>query len=111
MKRQDFNSMTIDELWALHEEIGALLTKKIIAEKAVLEAQLHQLKQSIEANHHSPAPQKRGYPVVLPKFRNPEHPSETWAGRGKTPRWLAAQLQSGKKKEQFRISEGELELT
>jgi DNA-binding protein H-NS len=37
------------------------------------------------------------------KYRNPERPSETWAGRGKKPRWLAAHLKSGKRMDDFRI--------
>jgi DNA-binding protein H-NS len=28
---------------------------------------------------------------------------ETWAGRGKKPRWLSTQLKSGKQIEDFRI--------
>jgi DNA-binding protein H-NS len=103
MNQKDFNSMSIDELWILHEEISALLASKIVAEKAVLERRLLQLKPNIEIDRRSSAPHKRNYPVVLPKFRNPEQPSETWAGRGKTPRWLTTQLQSGKNKEEFRI--------
>ncbi|HTE96912.1 MAG TPA: H-NS family nucleoid-associated regulatory protein, partial [Bradyrhizobium sp.] len=34
---------------------------------------------------------------------NPAKPSETWAGRGKQPRWLTAQLRAGKKLDDFRI--------
>ena len=30
---------------------------------------------------------------VPPKYRNPENPQETWAGRGRKPLWLVAQLQ------------------
>jgi DNA-binding protein H-NS len=111
MKQKDFNSMAIDELWILHEEISALLATKIVAEKAVLDRRLRQLKPSIETDRLSSAPHRRSYPVVKPKFRNPEQPSETWAGRGKTPRWLATQLQSGKNKDEFRITAGALELT
>lgn len=40
---------------------------------------------------------------VAPKYRNPANPSETWAGRGKQPRWLAAQTSAGKKLEDFLI--------
>jgi DNA-binding protein H-NS len=46
---------------------------------------------------------RRPYPVVVPKYRNPDRPSETWAGRGKTPRWLTAQLKSGRRIDDFRI--------
>src|SRR4029079_3612072 len=37
------------------------------------------------------------------KYRNPERPSETWAGRGKKSRWLAANLKFGKRIDDFRI--------
>ncbi|MBU8975622.1 H-NS histone family protein [Lysobacter sp. MMG2] len=40
---------------------------------------------------------------VAPKYRNPANPSETWAGRGKPPRWMAAQISAGKKIEDFLI--------
>jgi DNA-binding protein H-NS len=40
---------------------------------------------------------------VAPKYRNPENPAETWAGRGLKPRWLAAAIKSGKKLENFLI--------
>jgi DNA-binding protein H-NS len=40
---------------------------------------------------------------VAPKYRNPEKPSETWAARGKQPRWLAAEIAKGRKLEEFAI--------
>jgi DNA-binding protein H-NS len=40
---------------------------------------------------------------VAPKYRNPANPKETWTGRGKQPRWLAAQVAKGKKPEDFLI--------
>ena len=27
---------------------------------------------------------------VLPKYRNPENPEETWTGRGRSPAWIAS---------------------
>ncbi|WP_084306101.1 H-NS histone family protein [Bradyrhizobium sp. ARR65] len=33
-----------------------------------------------------------------------KNPSETWSGRGKQPRWLAAQLQAGKELEPLLIA-------
>jgi len=39
---------------------------------------------------------------VKPKYRHPKS-KETWSGRGKTPRWLAAELKGGKRKEDFLI--------
>ena len=40
---------------------------------------------------------------VPPKYRNTADKSETWTGRGKQPRWLAAQVAKGKKVEDFLI--------
>lgn len=40
---------------------------------------------------------------VAPKYRNPANPKETWSGRGKQPRWLAALTAKGKKAEEFLI--------
>jgi len=38
-----------------------------------------------------------------PKYRNPANPSDTWSGRGRQPRWLAALIQEGKAPSEFLI--------
>jgi DNA-binding protein H-NS len=105
IKPSDFESMSTDQLWALHEEIAATLGGRLAAEKAHLEKRLQQLKGGVEAkvNGRNVGHARRPYPQVFPKYRNPAKPSETWAGRGKQPRWLTAQLRSGKKLDDFRI--------
>jgi DNA-binding protein H-NS len=105
MKPCDFESMSTDQLWALHEKITATLAGRLAAEKASLEKRLQQLKGGVEANTNgrNVGHASRPYPQVFPKYRNPAKPSETWAGRGKQPRWLTAQLRSGKKLDDFRI--------
>ena len=119
MNRNDFKSMSTDELWALHEEIATRLAEALTAEKSVLENRLRRLQRSIEiqdapddakssrgaksSRETKSSTERRPYPAVVPKYRNPERPSETWAGRGKKPRWLAAQLESGKRIDDFRI--------
>ena len=40
---------------------------------------------------------------VAPKYRNPANSSQTWAARGKQPRWLAAEIAKGRKLEEFAI--------
>jgi DNA-binding protein H-NS len=100
MKPHDLQSMSVDELWSLHEFVTSALARKIIAEKARLEQRLREIAagSAKKVNHV-----RRPYPQVLPKYRNPTRPFETWAGRGKQPRWLTAQLRSGKKLDDFRI--------
>jgi DNA-binding protein H-NS len=51
----------------------------------------------------APAKAVRKLGKVAPKYRNPANPKETWTGRGKQPRWLAAHTTKGKKLEDFLI--------
>ena len=94
MKRAELDHMNIDGLWALHVQITQVLEQKIQKEKMDLEGRLKALRIS----------ERRPYPPVRPKYRNPNRPSETWTGRGKQPRWLVAQLKSGKRIDDFRIA-------
>ena len=99
MKPHDFKSMSMDELWSLHEFVSSALVRKISAEKARLDERLRRLDPGAVPHNVK----RRPYPQVFPKYRNPVEPSETWAGRGKKPRWLTAQLKSGKQIDDFRI--------
>lgn len=45
---------------------------------------------------------KRGY-KVKPKYRNPDNPAQTWAGRGLKPRWYRQALASGRKEKDLLI--------
>jgi DNA-binding protein H-NS len=98
-KDHDFDGMSVDELWSLHEQVTSELALQIEAKRETLDQRLRQL--SVTANGNRGA--RRPYPPVYPKYRNSSHPDETWAGRGKQPRWLTAQLKSGKALDEFRI--------
>lgn len=47
----------------------------------------------------------KGYKLgkVAPKYRNPDNPAETWAGRGQQPKWLASRIAQGRTLEDFLI--------
>lgn len=49
-------------------------------------------------------PSKMAGSKVAPKYRNPANEKETWSGRGKQPRWLAAYTSQGRALEEFRIA-------
>lgn len=111
-KKLNLDSMSVDEMWQLHEEISRVLSVRLTSEKRELEKRLEQLrrdkqvpslKSSGGTNDLARAP-RRKYPRVYPKYQNPQVPSETWSGRGKTPRWLVAALKTGHKLEEFAIS-------
>ena len=87
----NFVSMSVEELWEIHEEISKLLEAKMLAEKKVLEQRLISLHPAT-ADHLKA---RRPYPPVLPKFANPDEPRQVYAGRGKQPRWVIEKLASG----------------
>jgi DNA-binding protein H-NS len=106
MEKLDFETMALDDLWSLHEQICVVLSRRISAEKRQLENRLAQLNRgkiaqsSVLIERESA---RRHYPKVFPKYQNPEVPSETWSGRGKQPRWLVLALKAGGTIEDFKI--------
>jgi DNA-binding protein H-NS len=103
MSEDDLDKMPLEQLWLLHQKIALILARKIEAEKAVLDERLQQLESRAAGNAKAPTKGRRPYPQVFPKYRNPANPAETWSGRGKQPRWIVAQLKSGKKMDYFLI--------
>jgi DNA-binding protein H-NS len=95
MERTELDRMSTDDLWSLHVELALLLEERNKTEKSALEERLRIL--------NAPTSVRRHYPPVSAKYQNPDKPSETWSGRGKQPRWLVAQIKSGKRIDEFQI--------
>lgn len=58
MDRDYLDTMSIDELWALHTEVDQILAARLLAERRELEKRLDQLSQGAslnEATRNSPA--------------------------------------------------------
>jgi DNA-binding protein H-NS len=100
----NLKSMSIDKLSKLKEQVDAALGTKIIEERRAVQAQLGRLERLSRGGLGAGGGRGGARGSVAPKYRNPENPSETWAGRGLQPRWLAAALKSGKKLEDFSIA-------
>ena len=97
------DAMSTDELWAFHEELAKALAARLASEKAALEVRLDQLQRRSGMGQAKLNGERRSYPPVVPKYRNPGDASETWSGRGKKPLWLVAQLKMGRQIDDFLI--------
>jgi DNA-binding protein H-NS len=97
----NLKSMSLDKLTALRAEVDALLSTKVAEERRNVQEQLIKLDRLMGTGSRTRGAGPRG--AVAPKYRNPENPEETWAGRGLKPRWLAAALKSGGRLEDFTI--------
>lgn len=117
--RFEFEALPVEKLWSLYHDIRSVLTNKLSEQKRDLDIRLRSLSQqdiqsttgiNEKLTERKPAvrPSKdgarRAYPKVLPLYRNPSEPSETWSGRGNKPRWLAAQVNAGKDVSDFLIN-------
>ena len=110
MNGLNLKGLSVDDLLGLRDRITETLSTRIEAERRDLESRLARLQHF---DLHEPQGLARGGRVigkratVAPKYRNPSNPFETWSGRGRQPRWLAAALKCGKKIRDFEIVEGD----
>lgn len=102
MKQRRLEMMSLDDLWKLHDDVISALTLRVEAQKLEIERQLDKLGRQFGGTPND-LPQARPYPMVSPKFRNPNAPSETWSGRGRQPHWVVALLASGLSLDDCRI--------
>jgi DNA-binding protein H-NS len=105
MRKMALKTMSVAKLQDLKVKVEAAITEKVSARRHELESELSKLDKYAGGGRRG-RPAGRGGPrgAVAPKYRNPENPSETWAGRGLKPRWLVAAMKGGKKIEDFAIA-------
>jgi DNA-binding protein H-NS len=103
VKRINLKALSFDELLALRDNAEALIAQRVAEEKKALEERLSRLSSLAGGKGRKAATSALKGRKAAPKYRNPENPEETWAGRGMTPRWLQALLEQGHSIEEFAI--------
>ena len=97
----NLKSMTLDRLMNLRDKVEAALKGRVLDERRTLQSELAKLTRFDRSAGGRLVTRRGG--TVAPKYRNPDNPSETWAGRGLMPRWLTAAMKTGKRLEYFSI--------
>jgi DNA-binding protein H-NS len=101
----NLKSMSIDRLIGLRQKVDAALGNKVVDQRRTLESELSRLTRfQAGAGGFKTVFGRGARRPVAPKYRSPENPSETWAGRGLKPRWLSTALKAGHKIEEFLIA-------
>jgi DNA-binding protein H-NS len=96
-------TMPIAKLQALRSQVEAAIAAKVTARRHELESELSKLAGFTGGRKATKLGRTGRMGPVAPKYRNPENPAETWAGRGLKPRWLTAAIKGGRKLEDFLI--------
>jgi DNA-binding protein H-NS len=101
MAKTNLAAMSVEALLKLRDDIGNALGRKA----GHLHSQLAALSDGgwTTSGVNKRRVSKMKGRKVAPKYRNPKNRSETWAGRGAMPRWMAAEIKKGKKREHFAI--------
>jgi DNA-binding protein H-NS len=107
---EDKQMLTVKELQALDpKDLSELQAKVGLALRNALERKRDAVKAMLETEARAAgftmadvlmAPRRRARRPAF-KYVNPKDPDETWAGHGRRPAWLAAQLKAGKPLERF----------
>ena len=106
------DNLTCEELSQLRDNIESTIARRRADRKVNLRKEIAQLASDAgfslqelvplgRTNGIRRADARRG--PIAPKYRNPKDPDQTWAGRGRQPRWLMAELGKGRKLESFLI--------
>ena len=125
LSSKSLESMSIKQMRDLREELDRRIEKaeQTEAREQILKIARH-AKLSVQIAEHVPAPGngnggkhattpaaplkrtahiRKAKRKVAVKFANPADKSETWTGRGRMPRWLAAKVKGGAKLDQFAL--------
>lgn len=102
----EYNKLSETELQnVINQAEKALIDKQALKRKEVI-AKIKELAVSIgvtvdikEGNNKITKKGKK----VAPKYRNPTDPNQTWTGRGVSPKWIQALIDSGHDKSEFII--------
>jgi len=105
MMAKDPEKMSYAELTEMEAQIQRLKIEKHNAERTEVRQRLTDLaKQQGFDIHELFGKARKGKGTVAIKYRDPKNPENTWTGRGRPPRWLAAAMKASKaKKEDFLI--------
>ena len=107
----DLDNLNDDQLQALRQRVNAKIEERLqnriaevrtFARLAGYELSLSKIAEFQQGQER----RRRTAPArtpVLPKYRNPSNPSETWSGRGRKPHWLERELTAGRQLSEFAI--------
>jgi len=104
----NIDRLNLDQLLELEQEVDALLAQRRADALKDLRQNLQEIAAESGFDLNEIIGGGRGRPTkktskVAPKYRHPKDPSLTWAGRGRQPKWLVAELEKGRKLESFLI--------
>lgn len=104
-RTSDIEKMSYAELVEMETRVGRLIIQKRDEDRADVKAKIAALarEHGFDVRELVGGGKGRNGAVAV-KYRDPQNPNNTWTGRGRMPRWMAAATKGGKvKKEDFLV--------
>jgi DNA-binding protein H-NS len=102
-RSKNLENMSFAELSAMQARIERMKIEKQNAEREAVKQKLIGAAQAAGFDIQELFGRGRKGKVAI-KYRDPNNPANTWTGRGRMPRWMAAATKGGKvRKEDFLI--------
>ena len=96
--------MSYGELANMELEIERLKIAKQNESRVALREQMTAMAKAAGFDIHELFSKRKGKGTVAVKYRDPKNPENTWTGRGRMPRWMAAATKGNKaRKEDFLV--------
>ncbi len=102
----EYKNLSEKELQIIIDKATKVLEEKQLEKRKEVTTKIKALAASIgvtvdisEGNSKSVTTSKK----VAPKYRNPEDFSQTWTGRGVSPKWMQALIDAGHEKSEYLI--------
>jgi len=104
VRASDVDKMSYAELAAMEKQIEKLKIEKQNTERLELRQKLVDEAKKHGFDIHELFGRRGRRGTVAPKYRDRKNAQNTWTGRGRMPRWMAAATKGGKaKKDDFLI--------
>ena len=104
--KMNLEDLSLEELKSLQNDVAVALYNFEKRKKAEALAEIKSLAHakgfSLDELLGGEAAKGKRAPAVA-KYADPANPDNTWSGRGRKPKWLVAQIESGKSVEDFAI--------
>lgn len=96
--------MSYAELSEMERQIERIKIEKQTSERNALRQKLTDMAEKEGFDIHELFGKgRKGKGTVAVKYRDPKNPGNTWTGRGRMPRWMAAATKGGARKDDFLI--------
>jgi len=94
----DLENLSLKELKQLQKDVTVAIDhfKDRERRKALAEVEAFARERGLSVADLTEISLKRSRKPAVAKYANPADPSQTWTGRGRQPRWMAAALAAGK---------------